>query len=107
MKNKAKKNKSHIAVYIVLLSGVLITLLPFLWMLLTSLKTQSEAIHVPPVIFPAKPVLSNYTDVFKDVPFIGNGVSEDLFRRGICLPSGAGLDAADLERIASALTARR
>ena len=69
MKNNAKKNKSHIAVYIVLLSGVLITLLPFLWMLLTSLKTQSEAIHVPPVIFPAKPVLSNYTDVFKDVPF--------------------------------------
>ena len=45
--------------------------------------------------------------VFKDIPFIGNGVSEDLFRRGICLPSGAGLDAADLERIASALTARR
>ena len=70
MKNKAKKrNKSHIAVYIILLSGVLITLLPFLWMLLTSLKTQSEAIHVPPVIFPAKPVLSNYKDVFKDVPF--------------------------------------
>jgi ABC-type glycerol-3-phosphate transport system permease component len=38
-------------------------------MLLTSLKTQSEAIRVPPVIFPAKPVLSNYTDVFRDVPF--------------------------------------
>ena len=69
MNKKAKKNKSHIAVYIVLLSGVVITLLPFLWMLLTSLKTQSEAIHVPPVIFPAKPVVSNYTDVFKDVPF--------------------------------------
>ena len=70
MKNNAKKkNKSHIAVYIVLLSGVLITLLPFLWMLLTSLKTQSEAIHVPPVTFPARPVLSNYADVFRDVPF--------------------------------------
>ena len=67
--NAKKKNKSHIAVYIILLSGVLITLLPFIWMLLTSLKTQSEAIHVPPVIFPSKPVLSNYTDVFKDVPF--------------------------------------
>ena len=70
MNKKAKKrNKGHIAVYIILLSGVLITLLPFFWMLLTSLKTQSEAIHVPPVIFPAKPVFSNYTDVFKDVPF--------------------------------------
>ncbi len=70
MNNKAKKrNKAHIAVYIVLLSGVLITLLPFIWMLLTSLKSQSEAIHVPPVIFPAKPAVSNYTDVFRDVPF--------------------------------------
>ena len=70
MKNKTKKiNKSHIAVYVILLSGVLITLLPFLWMLLTSLKTQSEAIRIPPMIFPAKPVFSNYADVFKDVPY--------------------------------------
>lgn len=64
-----KKNKGHAAVYIILLSGVLITLLPFFWMLLTSLKSQSEAIRVPPVIFPAKPIFSNYTDVFRDVPF--------------------------------------
>ena len=64
-----KKNKGHVAVYIILLSGVLITLLPFFWMLLTSLKSQSEAIRVPPVIFPAKPIFSNYTDVFRDVPF--------------------------------------
>ena len=70
MKNRAKnKNKGHIAVYIILLSGVLITLLPFIWMLLTSVKTQSEAIRVPPVIFPSKLVISNYKDVFKDVPF--------------------------------------
>ena len=52
-KKVKKKNTGHIIVYIVLLSGVLITLLPFLWMLLTSLKTQSESIRVPPVIFPA------------------------------------------------------
>lgn len=70
MNNKVKKrNKGLIAVYLILLSGVLITLLPFLWMLLTSLKTQSEAIRVPPVILPAKAVLSNYLDVFKDIPF--------------------------------------
>ena len=68
MKNKTKK-QGHIAVYIVLLSGVLITLLPFIWMLLTSLKTQSEAIHVPPVIFPSKPIFTIYSDVFKDVPY--------------------------------------
>ena len=63
-----KKNNSHVIAYIILLSGVLITLLPFFWMLLTSLKTQSEAIRIPPVIFPAKPIFTNYKDVFKDVP---------------------------------------
>ena len=66
MRAKAKKkDNAHIAAYIILLSGVLITLLPFIWMLLTSLKTQSEAIHIPPVIFPAKPIFANYLDVFR------------------------------------------
>ncbi len=43
--------------------------------------------------------------VFADVPFVGTGVSKDLFNRGICLPSGAGLDDASLSRISSGLTA--
>ena len=43
--------------------------------------------------------------VFAGVPFVGPGVSADFFNLGICLPSGAGLDASDLSRIASALTA--
>jgi dTDP-4-amino-4,6-dideoxygalactose transaminase len=29
--------------------------------------------------------------VFRDVPFFGSGVSEDLFSRGLCLPSGSDL----------------
>ena len=70
MNSRSKKKKNaHIVTYIILISGVLITLLPFIWMLLTSLKTQSEAIRIPPQIFPAKPVFGNYLDVFRDVPF--------------------------------------
>ena len=42
--------------------------------------------------------------VFAGVAFVGSGVSQDLFDRGICLPSGAGLDNADLSRIASSLS---
>jgi len=42
--------------------------------------------------------------VFADVPFVGSGVTENLFDRGLCLPSGAGLDNSDLSRIASSLT---
>ena len=41
--------------------------------------------------------------VFAEVPFVGTGVSQNLFDRGLCLPSGAGLDATDLSRIASSL----
>ena len=41
--------------------------------------------------------------VFAGAPFVGTGVSQDLFDRGLCLPSGAGLTTADLSRIASSL----
>lgn len=37
--------------------------------------------------------------IFKDNPFYNNGVSEDLFERGLCLPSGSNLSEDDLHRI--------
>ncbi|MBP1841714.1 DegT/DnrJ/EryC1/StrS family aminotransferase [Formosa algae] len=39
--------------------------------------------------------------IFKDAPSYINGVSDDLFERGLCLPSGSNLTADDLERIVS------
>ena len=41
--------------------------------------------------------------IFKDAPYYGDGVSEQLFQQGLCLPSGSNLTDADRERIASAL----
>jgi dTDP-4-amino-4,6-dideoxygalactose transaminase len=37
--------------------------------------------------------------VFADAMFFGSKVSENLFSRGICLPSGSSLETSDLERI--------
>jgi dTDP-4-amino-4,6-dideoxygalactose transaminase len=37
--------------------------------------------------------------VFKDATAYVNGISEDLFNRGLCLPSGSNLEQKDLERI--------
>ena len=37
--------------------------------------------------------------VFKKYPNFTNGTSEDLFKRGLCLPSGSNLKKEDLERI--------
>lgn len=41
--------------------------------------------------------------VFKDVPFYGEAVSEGLFNRGLCLPSGSNLKEDDRRRIADAI----
>ncbi len=45
--------------------------------------------------------------VFASCRAFGGAVAEDLFRRGVCLPSGSGLGDAEWLRIASALDPRR
>ena len=55
--------------YATLLAVALMTLAPFLWMILTSLKTQQEAFAFPPTIFPAEVQWRNYTQLFTLVPF--------------------------------------
>jgi pyridoxal phosphate-dependent aminotransferase EpsN len=37
--------------------------------------------------------------VFRDCEYIGNGVAEDLFARGLCLPSGSSLSQDELQRV--------
>lgn len=67
-----KENKfkwGHLFVYLILIMGIVITILPFAWMILTSLKGQSEAIRVPPVIFPEVFRFENYAKVFEKIPF--------------------------------------
>ena len=67
-----KENKfkwGHLIVYLILIMGIVVTILPFAWMVLTSLKGQTEAIRVPPVIFPEVLRFENYTKVFEKIPF--------------------------------------
>ena len=37
--------------------------------------------------------------VFKDAQYFGGNVAEDMFKRGLCLPSGSGMSDDDLERV--------
>ncbi len=41
--------------------------------------------------------------IFKDYPAYTNGISEDLFNRGLCLPSGSNLSKEDLERVVDSI----
>jgi multiple sugar transport system permease protein len=56
------------ATWAVLGLGAVAMLLPFAWMLSTSLKTGDATFVMPPQLVPAAPTLENYTDIFAAVP---------------------------------------
>ena len=56
-------------IHFILIVGSVAMVLPFIWMILTSLKTYAESIHVPPVIIPEEFQWGNYKEVFGLLPF--------------------------------------
>ncbi|GHV13044.1 sugar ABC transporter permease [Spirochaetia bacterium] len=58
-----------LVVYLILILGAAIMVLPFIWTLFTSFKTQAQAMAVPMVIFPTRWAPFNYLSAWKTVPF--------------------------------------
>jgi multiple sugar transport system permease protein len=56
-------------VYLILGLFSLYFLFPFIWMILTALKTETEAYNFPPKIFPAIPQFHNFVDAWTSQPF--------------------------------------
>lgn len=52
-----------------LIVGALIVSLPFFWMILTSFKTDAEAIMVPPTLFPQRWTIDNYIKLYTELRF--------------------------------------
>ncbi len=57
------------SIYIILAIGAILSLLPFYWMIATSLKTPLEAVQFPPTWAPADPRPENYIEAWKTAPF--------------------------------------
>jgi multiple sugar transport system permease protein len=55
--------------HLVLLPASLVLLFPFAWILVTSVETQNEALHFPPVLIPHQIRLANYPDALSSAPF--------------------------------------
>ncbi|MBV6712186.1 carbohydrate ABC transporter permease [Paenibacillus chitinolyticus] len=60
---------AKMVLHAVLIAGAAIMLLPFLWMLDTSLKTFAESMQAPPVLIPKKLRFDNYLEVFRETRF--------------------------------------
>jgi multiple sugar transport system permease protein len=55
--------------HLVLLPATLVLIFPFIWLLVTSVETPSEALHFPPVLLPHVLQFSNYPDALDSAPF--------------------------------------
>src|SRR6266542_883016 len=58
-----------ILLYAVLVAGLLVMVGPFLWMLMSSFKTEGEVRLVPPTWWPQHPTLANYHELFARLDF--------------------------------------
>ncbi len=67
---RPKFEKKHLILHAVLIAGCVIMLLPFFWMLSTSLKARTDIFaDFPPRWIPRTFVWSNYKDAWTSVPF--------------------------------------
>lgn len=69
MKSK-KITLGNLAVHFLLLSGSVVMVLPFIWMLSTSFKPAAEVLSWPPQFIPKTWTMENYRAVFKTAPFL-------------------------------------
>ncbi|MEJ1159992.1 carbohydrate ABC transporter permease [Prosthecomicrobium sp. N25] len=79
-----RRRMTWIAAAIVALNGFF----PALWILFTSLKTESELMRQPITIIPAAPTLDNYVRVFVDQPilkFLWNSVAVATLSTALCV----------------------
>ena len=66
---KRRRVLGDVIVYVLLTLGALVVFVPLLWMLSTSLKTESELFLLPVRLFPEVPQWRNYIDVWHIQPF--------------------------------------
>src|SRR5690554_2506556 len=82
-KKKLVKTLSTIFTYTALLIGVLLVLVPNLWMVSTSFKTEPETITIPPRWIPKLSTLESYWRLWNEYPFI------TYFRNSILVAIGS------------------
>lgn len=59
-------NLSRTAIYLILIAGSVIAIIPFVWMILASFKTGAEVRQIPPSFWPQAPTLDNYRRILSD-----------------------------------------
>ena len=79
MKSAHKKAVfSKVIIYVILIIIALAMLVPFLWMLSASIKSDREVFQYPFVWIPEVPKWSNYSEIWTKIPF-GKFIQNTVF----------------------------
>jgi len=68
-RNRARTRALTITIGVGLAIGAIITAFPFIWMITSSFKPQSESIDYPPTILPQTPTIEYYLTLFTELDF--------------------------------------
>ena len=63
------RSRGKIIIHIILIIGSFIMIFPFVWMILTSFKSNGESLLIPPTFLPKVWLVENYTEVTRTLPF--------------------------------------
>ncbi|WP_407269730.1 carbohydrate ABC transporter permease [Radiobacillus sp. PE A8.2] len=66
---KKGKIRNKVIIHTLLIIGAIIMIMPFVWMCLTSIKTLTESVAVPPILFPSEPQWGNFPEILTKLPF--------------------------------------
>jgi multiple sugar transport system permease protein/raffinose/stachyose/melibiose transport system permease protein len=56
-------------VHLILLLGAILSIFPFLWMILSGFKPNSEILAYPPTVWPSRPTLENFRTALVEIHF--------------------------------------
>lgn len=76
--NKIHFNLNKFIVYLLLILGAVIMIIPFYWMITTAVKTPAESIKFPPTLWPSHFIWSNFVKAWNDANF-GRYILNTLF----------------------------
>lgn len=78
MSTQTSKTLNKTLTYVALILGSVVMIFPFVWMLLTSFKTQAESMAVPPQPLPSQWNLDNFITALESLPFVNLYVNTAL-----------------------------
>src|ERR1700722_14663505 len=65
----------------------LFVIFPFVWMILTSFKTEKDVFSLPAQLWPAHWTFSAYTEIWKELPFARLFLNSVIFAGGVTVIS--------------------